>query len=920
MENLPTGTITFLFTDIEGSTRLWESAPEKTLRALARHDELVRNAVVNHGGIVHKPRGEGDSQFAVFPGASDAVAAAVLIQQQFVAEPWETPRPLKIRMALHTGEANLRLGDYYGPEVNRTARLRSIAHGGQVLLSDATWKLVQGTLPDGVTVQDMGEQRLKDIARPEHVYQLVIAGLPFEFPPLKSQNAVLTNIPAQATPFIGRKDELAALGDLLSDEERRLITIVGPGGMGKTRLAIEGAGHQTAHFQDGVYFVALAPLGGTEAIVQAIIEAASIAITSGDDLRVQLLRYLRRKEMLLVLDNFEHLLDGARLVNDILEAAPGVTVLATSREKLNLTGESVVIIGGLQVGDWRKVDEVLASSAGELFVQGAQRAQAGFFMSDEDVPHVARICHLVQGMPLAVLLAASWADMLSPREIAAEIEKSLDFLETELRDVPDRQRSIRVVFEGSWDKLTPEEQMLFKQLSIFRGGFTREAAAKTADASLRSLARLVNKSLLLRDPDSGRYEIHELLRQYAAERLEEEPKVSLKAREAHAAYFSELMEKELEPLRSSRQRVALDKIEADIDNVRFAWTYLADRGKAAELERMIMPLWYFYEIRCWYHGGLDLFAGAREALLESGSGEANEAVMALLESTVGFFESMLGAMDVGRKMFLESLATLRALDRRRESLMPLTGLYVINLFLKKVDEARQAAQDVIETACELGDMWWEADGLGGLAAVYMWTGSFEEARLYAEKSVAMWERIGDPWGPTWPTQILAGLEVMEGNYAAAKSRYQLVLETTQVMNYKRGVQYMYNDLGNVSFLLEDYEEAEAYYLQSLGICDEIGITLELLVSFWNLARVRAAMGREIEALEMLAIVMKNPASTQLALYGQSSIEEDAQKLRGGLEGRLDPEVYAAAWARGMSRELQEAVDEVLEVDGRQLLS
>jgi tetratricopeptide (TPR) repeat protein len=363
--------------------------------------------------------------------------------------------------------------------------------------------------------------------------------------------------------------------------------------------------------------------------------------------------------------------------------------------------------------------------------------------------------------------------------------------------------------------------------------------------------------------------------------------------------------------------VALDKIEADIDNVRFAWTYLADRGKAAELERMIMPLWYFYEIRCWYHGGLELFAGARDALLESGSVGENEAVVALLQSTVGFFESMLGAMDVGREMFLESLDTLQALDRRRESLMPLTGLYVCNLILNNVAEARQAALDVIETATELGDTWWEADGLGGLASVFMWTGSFEEARLYAEKSVTMWERIGDPWGPTWPTQILAGLEVMEGNYAAAKRRYQLVLETTQVMNYKRGVQYMYNDLGNVSFLLDDYEEAEAYYLQSLGICDEIGITLELLASFWNLARVRAAMGREIEALEMLAIVMKNPASTQRTLYGQSSIEEDAEKLRSELEDRLEPEAYAAAWARGMNRELQEAVDEVLGTDGTQ---
>jgi predicted ATPase len=873
--------------------------------------------VTSHGGFIHKPRGEGDSQFAVFPGAANAVNAAVLIQQRFFVEPWTTPRPLKIRVALHTGEANLRLGDYYGPEVNRTARLRSIAHGGQVLLSDATRNLVRGELPDGVSVQDMGEHRLKDIARPEHVYQLIIKGLPYEFPPLKSQSLTLTNIPAQATPFIGREDELAILSALLADEERRLITLTGSGGMGKTRLAIEAAGQQTARFQDGVYFVALAPLSSRDEIVQAIVETASIAITSGDDMKTQLLRYLRRKEMLLILDNFEHLLDGAQLVNDVLEAAAGVTILATSREKLNLMGESVVVIGGLRVDDWQTLDEVLASSAGKLFVQGAQRAQVGFVMRDKDVHDVAHICRLMQGMPLAILLAASWADMLLPREIAAEIENSLDFLASELRDIPPRQRSIRAVFEGSWDKLTQSEQALFMRLSVFRGGFTREAAAETAEASLRSLSKLVNKSLLLRDPDSGRYEIHELLRQYAAERLEADPESANEVREKHAAYFRELLKDNLEPLRSSRQRDVLNEIEADIDNVRFAWAYLVEGGRAAELEGMVVPLWYVYELRCWYHGGLDLFAGAEAAFLESGNGEAIEAVVALLHSTVGFFESMLGAMDVGREMFLESLDTLQALDRRRESLMPLTGLYVCNLILNNVAEARQAALDVIETATELGDTWWEADGLGGLAAVYMWTGSFEEARLYAEKSVTMWEKIGDPWGPIWPTQILAGLEAMAGNYTAAKRRYQFVLETTLSMNFKRGVQFMYNDLGNVSFMLEDYGEAEAYYLRSLGISDEIGMTLELLASFYDLARVRAAMGREVEALEMLAIVIKNPAGTQRALYRQSSIEEDAETLRSELEDRLEPETYAAAWGRGMSRELQEAVDEVLGADGRQ---
>lgn len=533
--DLPTGILTFLFTDIEGSTRLWETAPDETARAMIRHDEIVENCVIEQHGFLHRARGEGDSQFAVFPSAVDAVTAAVLIQKQFFNEPWTTPQPLKIRMALHTGESDLRLGDYYGSEVNRTARLRSIAYGGQVLLSAVTWNLVQETLPDGVAVQDKGEHRLRDLTRPEHVYQLVIAGLPSEFPPLKSIGAAQSNIPGQTTQFVGRHDEVANLQALLDREEVRLITLIAPGGTGKTRLAIEVASQQMDHYPDGVFFVPLAPLNDSAQIVQAIIESASISMAGGDDLQVQLLRYLRRKQMLLVLDNFEQLMEGARMLNDILAAAPGVKILVTSRERLNLSGENVTFLGGLPVNEWQTPEEVMDHSAGQLFIQSVQRVQPGFQLAKIDVPYVTRICRLAQGMPLAIVLAASWADLLSPEEIAAEIENSLDFLETELHDIPARQHSIRAVFEGSWAKLDPAERELFQWLSVFRGGFTREAAEKVAGASLRSLARLVNKSFLTHDPATGRYEVHELLRQYAAERLQTKPELVSAVQETHTS-------------------------------------------------------------------------------------------------------------------------------------------------------------------------------------------------------------------------------------------------------------------------------------------------------------------------------------------------------------------------------------------------
>ncbi|NIP18555.1 MAG: hypothetical protein GWM87_10630, partial [Xanthomonadales bacterium] len=393
------------------------------------------------------------------------------------------------------------------------------------------------------------------------------------------------NLPVQPTPFVGREAELAELARLLGDPDVRLLTVLGAGGMGKTRLALEAAAAQLDNFQHGVYFVPLASLQSAEAIVPTVAEALGFRFHEGGEPRQQLLNYLRSKNKLILLDNFEHLLacperghsvrsrrDGLGLVSDVLETAPDVKILSTSRARLNVQGEHLFHLAGMDFPDWETPEDALHYSAVKLFLQSARRVRPGFELAAADLRHVARICRLVGGMPLGILLAAGWLEMLAPAEIAAEISQSLDFLETDLRDVPERQRSMRAVFDHSWSLLTEREREVFQGLSVFRGGFTRQAAQQVTGASLRELMALVNKSLLQRDP-RGRYEIHELLRQYAAEKLEGS-EVAEGVRQRHADFYLALAEEAEPELEGAEPAVWLSQLDAEQGNLRaaLAWS------------------------------------------------------------------------------------------------------------------------------------------------------------------------------------------------------------------------------------------------------------------------------------------------------------------------------------------------------------
>lgn len=751
-----------------------------------------------------------------------------------------------------------------------------------------------------------------ELPLPTETAHLYDAGQAADEPSAQTPSRAMNNLPAPPAPLVGRESELAELAGLLADEDRRLLTLVGPGGVGKTHLALEAARGNSDFFRHGVYFVPLATIGSAEFIVQAMMEALGLTFTGGDDPKVLLLRYLRNREMLLVMDNFEHVVAGALLLSEILEIAPGVTILVTTREKLNLRSEIVFNVSGLEFSDWQSPEEALAQGAAQLFVQYAGRVRPNFSLGEEESQAVKRICELVEGMPLGILLAASWADVLSPREIADEISNSLDFLETELRDVHPRQRSIRAVFNTSWERLSPAERELFKNLSVFRDGFTRHAAEEVAGATLRTLAALVNKSLLRRDQRRARYEAHELLRQYAAERLEAGAEASQATNEAHALYFAGYMEEMSKQLRTNREYEALDEIERDIENVRKAWRFLAQQGNAAQIERMIDSLWFFHEIRGWLHAGLELFRDAQATSVSTVGGDEREAITAQLQAVSAWFTSLLGFSQRGLEMAEESLATLRRLDRRADTIHSLNAIATSNYSLNRNKEFMRAAQELREVAKEMGSKWWEANSLNWLATGSLEAQALDDASRYARASAEMFDEIGVR--SIWPGQLLAEVAAGRGDYVQAKELYQLALQTALASNFRRGVQQICNNLGLVNYLLEEFEEAQAYYLQSLRIAFENGQTREVLGDLKNIARTWVALDKRAEAIHLLAVVLRDPAAAQKqhGTFTQTSIYDDAERLRAELEVELPPEGYAAAWRRGQALGLETVVDEILE--------
>jgi predicted ATPase/class 3 adenylate cyclase len=507
----PTGTVTFLFTDIEGSTKLWERYQEAMGEALVRHDEILQKAIEGHGGYVFKT--VGDAFCCAFPTAQDALEASLEAQSTLLTQEWGEPGPVRVRMALHTGAAEERDRDYFGPTVNRDARLLSAGHGGQVLLSLATQELVREALPEGVELKDLGERRLKDLFRPERVFQIVSSGLPSSFPPLKTLDARLNNLPAQPTPLVGRGRELREIAAILRRPDVRLLTLTGPGGTGKTRLGLQTAADLLDEFGDGAFFVALAPITDP-ALVASAIAGPLGAVESPERTVMEAIEdHLRDSELLLLLDNFEQVVEASPLVGRLLAACPRLKILTTSRSLLRVYGEHGYSVAPLELPNPRRLpplEKLSQYEAVRLFVERANAVKAGFAIDNDNAPAVAEVCARLDGLPLAIELAAARTRILSPEVMLRRIGDRLNLLKGGSRDLPERQRTLRGAIDWSHGLLSDGERVLFRRLSVFVGGCSLETAEKVCDAEgdlpvdvLDGLESLVDGSLLRQSERRG---------------------------------------------------------------------------------------------------------------------------------------------------------------------------------------------------------------------------------------------------------------------------------------------------------------------------------------------------------------------------------------------------------------------------------
>jgi len=591
MTDLPTGTVTFLFTDLEGSTRLWEQQPEAMRDALARHDEILREAVEKRDGFVVKTTGDG--LHAAFGRALDAVVAAIQAQRGLSHEPWSLPEPLEVRMGLHTGEADVRDGDYYGTAVNRAARVSAVAHGGQIVCSRATEELVRDGLPDDVAFVDLGDHQLRDLARPEHLFQIRADDLRAEFPPLRSLDTYPGNLPVRATSFVGRDADLAKVATAL--ERSPLVTLTGVGGVGKTRLALQVAAEVVPHYPDGAWLCELAGADGPAALAQIVSVSLGAPPRGGMDPAASIAEFLKPRRLLLVLDNCEHLIDAAgALAERVIQHCPEVRIIATSREGLAVDGEQVIPLRSLAVpGDEADPDAIAGSAAVTLFVERARSAQDDFVLRAVDVPAVAEVCRRLDGIPLAIELAAARVVAMTPAEIAGLLDERFRLLTGGRRTAVERHQTLRATVDWSYSLLDELDRTVFDRLGVFAGTFDAEAAGAVVSGDgverfdvLDALSDLVSKSLVtteVTDDGTTRYVLLETLRQYARDRLDEGGAID-EWRRRHAVYYAELSEAIAPSLGTAEEIAARRRIDLDLDNLRAAVSWALNRDDRDDIE------------------------------------------------------------------------------------------------------------------------------------------------------------------------------------------------------------------------------------------------------------------------------------------------------------------------------------------------
>jgi predicted ATPase/class 3 adenylate cyclase len=921
----PTGTITFLFTDIEGSTRMWEQDSEAMSEALARHDEILRDAIEEHGGFVFKT--VGDAFCAAFPTAPDALEAALSAQRTLFAEEWGEPGPLRVRMALHTGVAQESEGDYFGPPLNRVARLLSAGYGGQVLLSLAAQELVRDYLPEGAGLRDLGERRLKDLFRTDHVFQLMTPDLPSNFPPLKTLDVRTKNLPAPRTSFIGREREMAEVKHALAVS--RLLTLTGAGGSGKTRLALEVARDLAGLYADGVWLVELAALSEGELVPQAVAGALGVLEQPGQPFGQTLAEALRGKVLLLVLDNCEHLVDSvARLLDTLLNSCPRLRVLATSRETLGVEGEVVRRVSSLSVPDTDRspaAGELSRYDAVRLFLDRVRLRLPNFDLTEENGPAVAEVCRKLEGMPLAIELAAARVGTLSVGQISERLTNSLKLLTSGGRTAAARQRTLRGTLDWSYDLLAERERVLFRRLSVFAGGWTLETAeavvpAEDAEGSdmVGMLSALADKSLVVVDMsrDGGvRCRLLEPVRQYALEKLEKGGELGA-IRHGHLEFFLALAEKAEPELVGAEQAEWLKRLEVELDNLRAALSWALGQGRTELGLRMGTALWRFWIMSARYGEGRKWLEAALAV-----EGEAPVLVRAKAALVAGYLAAGQGVYMRSQPHLEEALALYRSSGSAEGVAMTLATLGILASYKGDLERGNELYKESFDRYRKLGDPWQFSGALRALAADLFVRllrglarepedkGNFTRAVALREEALTLSRKWGDSAGVALSLLGLGYLAIDRDDPERAVKHLEESLVLAREV-YAGIVPHILVGLGDAALIQGDNERALRVYKETLAICRKTGQELTDTGVLEGMASLAAALEDDARAARLWGAL-----ESALQAIGATWTPDDLALYEPYLDAarsRLGEAAWEAALAEGRNMALEEVIEYALE--------
>ncbi len=902
-QGLPSGTVTFLFTDIESSTQLWEKHPEAMKAALAKHDSILRAAVESNGGHVIKTTGDG--VHAVFASAGQAVGSTLAAQRSLSESAWDEikPQAVRVRMGLHTGEAELREGDYYGNTLNRAARIMAAGHGGQVLLSAVTAELVQRQLAADVTLLDLGEHHLKGLLQAEHIFQINGPDLAHEFPALNSLTAPTHNLPPQLTTFIGRERELAETQQKLASS--RLLTLIGPGGTGKTRLALELAATQLDQFQDGVWLVELAPISDPAFIVSTIAGVFQVREAQGTPLITLVVDYLRSKEVLLVLDNCEHLVEGsAHIADQLLRACEKLKIVASSREALGIDGETVHRVPSLSLPD-KPSGDLLSYEATKLFIERATKAEPRFRATPENAAAIIQICQRLDGIPLAIELAAARVKVFTPQQIAERLDDRFKLLTGGSRSALPRQQTLRALIDWSYQSLNEVEQQALRRLAVFSGGWTIEGAEAVVgeDEALDGLLGLVNKSLVNVAERSGaaRYRFLETIRQYAMEKLLESDEASV-TRNRHLDYVMKLVGDVDEGIMGTRRLKWLNEMEVEQDNLRAAleWASSHDLPKAIHLALVLGPFWTARDFNTEAESWCQMILSRSEALSDLRGPRARlYAVLAQAAIYMGDHNIARPAAAAGLAL-AEEAADKGALVR----LYGLAGL--ANMYLGEFAASREALRVGEVLARERGDT-------GELAMILVLTtqviffsgGDMDETRTYAAEAEALSIQGESQWSSLMLEFAFARLSGLMGEIEKSRVLFKQAADDARQLGTMRIVYSCHSELAHILRRHGEIDEALALYAEVLPK--------------WTGLGHRSAAAHELECMAFIlgqkdqpeqALTMLGAAEALRELIGapMSTLERgEYDQALAGLRARIEDGKLKELWAAGRAMDLDQAV-------------